>query len=122
LLRAAARRFGLILGGVLVGAGVPAALFALAAGIDLRRALSVAYYCVGAALLAGTVVTGVRGPFRADYKTEPGPLGRLIAPRSIRRATTEERGEGQRLAVFLFVVGMLILLVGAALDPIHNNF
>jgi hypothetical protein len=122
VLWAGARRFALIFAGVLLGTGIPALLIALAAGIDLRRALSVTYYCVGAALLAGTVVTGIRGPFRADYKTEPGPLGRLTAPRTIRKATIEERMEGHRLAVFLFAVGILVLIVGAALDPVHNNF
>lgn len=119
---AGARRFTIILGGVLVGTGIPAVLVGLALGVEIRRAVSVTFYCVGAALLAGTVITGVRGPLRADYKTEPGPLGRLVAPRNIRRATMEERSEGTRLAVFLFAVGMLVLLAGAALDPVHNNF
>ncbi len=121
MLRAGVRRFTLILLGVLVGTGIPAVLIGLAIG-EVRRALSVTYYCVGAALLVGTVVTGVRGPLRADSRTEPGPLGRLLAPRTIRRATAEERLEGHRLAIFLFVVGMLVLVVGAALDPVHNNF
>jgi hypothetical protein len=122
MLRAAARRFTIILVGILAGTGVPGALLGLAIGSGLRRSLSVTYYSVGAALLVGTVVTGVKGPFRAEYSTEPGPLGRLLAPRSIRSATTDERLEGQRLAVFLFVIGMIVLVIGAALDPIHNNF
>lgn len=121
MLRAGARRFTMIILGVLAGAGIPALLVGLAIG-EVRRAMSVTYYCVGAALLVGTVVTGVRGPLRADYHTEPGPLGRLLAPRTIRRRTAEERMEGHRLAIFLFVVGILILAVGAALDPVHNNF
>ena len=122
VLASGARRFTIILVGVLAGTGIPAVLVGLALGVGIRRAVSVTFYCVGAALLAGTVITGVRGPLRADYKTEPGPLGRLVAPRTIRRATAEERSEGTRLAVFLFAVGMLVLLVGAALDPVHNNF
>ena len=124
MLRAAARRFSLILGGTLVGTGVPGLLLGLAIGASARRSLSVTYYCVGAALLVGTVVTGVKGPFRAEYRgrVEPGPLGRLTAPRTLRRASTDERMEGQRLAGFLVAIGIIILAVGAAFDPIHNNF
>lgn len=124
MLQAAARRFSIILGGTLVGTGIPGLLLGLAIGAGARRSLSVTYYCVGAALLVGTVVTGVKGPFRGEFRgpAEPGPLGRLVAPRTLRRATTEERMEGQRLAVFLFVIGIIVLAIGAAFDPIHNNF
>ena len=122
MLRAAARRFTIILGGILAGTGVPGALLGFAIGSGLRRSLSVTYYSVGAALLVGTVIIGIKGPIRAEYSTEPGPLGRLLAPRSLRAATTDERMDGQRLAVFLFVIGMIVLVIGAALDPIHNNF
>jgi hypothetical protein len=122
--RAAARRFSIILGGTLVGTGVPGLLLGLAIGSSARRSLSVTYYCVGAALLVGTVVTGVKGPFRGEFRgrAEPGPLGRLVAPRTLRRATTDERMEGQRLSVFLFAIGIIVLRIGAAFDPIHNNF
>ncbi|HEV2591519.1 MAG TPA: hypothetical protein VGU02_06455 [Gaiellaceae bacterium] len=101
---------------------MPGLLFGLALGASARRSLSLTYYCVGAALLVGTVVTGVKGPFRAEYKTEPGPLGRLVAPRNLRKATMEERMDGQRLALFLFVIGIIVLAIGAAFDPVHNNY
>jgi hypothetical protein len=96
------------------------ALFGFAAGADLRRAISVGLYIVGAALLVGCFVVGVRGPLRgvsASGETVP-----LFGARGVRRATGSERSEASRTAILLFLIALSLILIGSAFDPVHSNF
>lgn len=106
---------------VLVGGTIVlSAVFGLAAGADLRRAISVGLYVVGAALLVGCFVVGVRGPLRGVSTT--GETVPLVGARGVRRATGDERSESARTAVLLFVIAISLIVIGSAFDPVHSNF
>ncbi len=115
-----------VLGGT---AAISGALGALA-GTSILHALAVGFYLVGAGILFGSLALGSRGPTRADRSAEGDPpflpLGPIpILPRgrrSRRKATPEERRESRRISLGLFVFGLLLVLVGAALDPTRRLF
>lgn len=120
-MRAAARRFALIFGGVTGGVAVVSLLIGLAAGSSARRALSVGFYVAGAALLAGSLIMGVRGPLRPEFRDDATGAGRWLGPRGVRRATPEERSSAHRSSLFLFGLGLLIIGLGSVLDPLRHN-
>lgn len=117
-MRAAARRFGLIFGGLTGGIAIVSLLLGLAAGSSVRRALSVGFYVGGAALLSGGLIMGVRGPLRPEFRDEGA--GRWLGPRSIRRATDEERSSAHRSTLFLVSMGFLLIAIGSVLDPRYS--
>jgi hypothetical protein len=101
------------------------------AGDSLLRSLAVGYYLVGAGILLCCLALGVRGPLRADRSAEAEdpvmstPLWSSLRPsgrRSVRKATVEERKTARRESLGLFVLGLLIVLLGTALDPTRRAF
>jgi hypothetical protein len=119
--RGALRRIGIILGSLIGGTAAISLLIGLAAGSSARRALSVGFYIAGAALLSGTLIMGIRGPLRPEWKDESQTMGRFLGPRGVRRATAEERSQSHRSSLFLFTLGIAMLGIGIVLDPVHNN-
>jgi hypothetical protein len=117
---------------VLVGgtAAISVAVGALA-GKDLSRSLAVGFYLVGAGVLLGSLALGSRGPMRADRSFDedstavvPSPIGppRVFGRRKLRKTTPEERRESKRESLGLFVLGLLLVLLGAAFDPTRHAF
>jgi hypothetical protein len=94
---------------------------------DLARSIAVGYYVVGACALIGSLAFGLRGPVRRDR--DPGDDDRpsaqslffggafLGARRTVRRTTPEERSESRRNSVLFFVFGVLLVALGAGIDP-----
>lgn len=119
-MRGALRRLSIILGSLVGGTAVISLLIGLAAGSSARRALSVGFYIGGAALLSGSLIMGVRGPLRPEWKDEQ-TAGRFLGPRGVRRATQDERSSAHRSSLFLFGLGLTMLVIGAVLDPVRNN-
>lgn len=119
-MRGALRRISIILGSLIGGTAVIALLIGLAAGSSARRALSVGFYIAGAALLSGTLIMGIRGPLRPEWKDEQS-MGRFLGPRGVRRATPEERSQSRSSSLFLFGLGLAMIGIGIVLDPVHNN-
>lgn len=136
MIRAGLRRLLVIVVVVLaVTATVSVALGALA-GSSLQHALAVGYYLVGVGVLLGSLAFGLRGPNRADRSpTEeyrPGPLGilfgggpaggRVAGRRPVRKATPEERRGARLASVGLFAFGVLLIVLGAVIDPSRRAF
>jgi hypothetical protein len=102
------------------------AIGALAHG-GLEHALAVGFYSVGAAILVGSLILGMRGPLRADWGEEdqgaamPSMRGAFM-PRLIRRTTPDERIDARRTSLALFFVGLVLILIGAGFDPTRNAF
>lgn len=92
---------------------------------NLARAVAEGFYVVGAAILVCSFVLGARGPLRADWgDSETGgsrPRAGVL-PRSIRRSTPEERTEAKHNSLALFALGIVLLLIGGAVDPTRRVF
>lgn len=95
-------------------------LFGLAAGSSARRALSVGFYIAGAALLSGTLIMGIRGPLRPEWR-DGETMGRFLGPRGVRKATPDERSQARSSSLFLFGLGVVMLGIAIVLDPVHHN-
>ena len=114
LLLAAVRRFATILAGV-VGATAAAALpLGLLLGAPIERSLAVGWYLSGCAFLLGAFFVGNRGPFR--IANEEGVVG-LRRPRGVRAVSALEHEETFNLSGVLVAVGLILLVLGAAIDP-----
>lgn len=120
MLLAGFRRLATIAGTVLAATVVVSVLLGLAAGANIERSISVGFYILGAVLLVGCFVFGVRGPLRGVSST--GDTSSLLGARRFRTATPEERGEATRTALLLFVVGLVIVVIGSVIDPAHKAF
>lgn len=122
MIRAGLRRILVILAVALgATAGISAALGALA-GKSILHALAIGYYVVGVALLLGSLAFGSRGPTRVDRSVEGDHPFHQIGRRRRRKATPEERSEARWVSLGLFAFGVLLVLVGAALDPERRLF
>lgn len=93
-----------------------ALVFGIAVGSDARRAISVAFYTVGAFLLIAGFFVGNRGPVR--LKGTGGDAGGpfFLGSRFVRWASPAEREENINLSAIFFVLGFLLILVGVAAD------
>jgi hypothetical protein len=115
-LRAAARRLGTVLGALTVATAVPALVIGLVAGASVGRALSVGWYGVGCVLLLSGFFVGNRGPAR--------PQGEgwsvFSLNRWVRWATPEEQRESISLSALLVILGFVLIVFGALVDP-HNS-
>lgn len=105
--------------------------------VSLERALAVGFYAVGAAVLLGSFVFGLRGPVRGEWRDdkegeiphavppEAVPRGGLLGgvmPRSVRRTTADERKEARLNSIALFVLGIALILIGSGFDPARKPF
>jgi len=120
MLRAAARRIAIISVALLGGTVVISALIGLAAGAGLERSISVGLYVLGALLLLGCFLFGVRGPLRGVSAT--GETVPVVGARGVRKASGDERTEATRVALLLFVLGLAVVFLASLIDPAHKNF
>jgi hypothetical protein len=114
------RRLATIAGGVLAATVVLSLLVGIPAGAGAERSISVGLYILGAMLLAGCFVFGVRGPLRGVSPT--GEATSIVGARRFRTATPDERTESTRVALLLFVLGLAIVVLGSVIDPAHRAF
>jgi hypothetical protein len=112
MIRAALRRFSLLLVSVAALTAVFAFVVGLAAGAGVSRSVSVGWYIVGSILLVGGFFVGSRGPAR--------PQGEGWFPFSTRRwvrwATQEEQTESISLSAILVVLGLVLIVLGVVAD------
>jgi hypothetical protein len=120
VLLGAARRILIIFGGAVAVTVVLSLLIGVAAGAGAARSVSVGLYLAGAALLVGCFVTGARGPLRGVARS--GETVPLLGARRVRRATAGERSDAARTAIFLFALGLVLIVFGALIDPAHKAF
>lgn len=111
-MRAAARRFGIVLGALAGGTAAFSLLLGLAFGSSVSRSLSLGWYGVGSVLLLSGFFVGNRGPSR--------PEGEGWSPFSLRRwlrwASPEEQRESLSLSAVLVLLGFLLIAFGALAD------
>ena len=105
-------------------AAISVALGALAHR-NLPHSIAVGFYVVGAGALVGTLAFGLRGPRRRDFSDVDAdrPSGQFLlvgAPRKLRRTTAEERSEARRNSLLFFAFAILLLALGAAVDPTRS--
>jgi hypothetical protein len=124
MLRAAGRRFALLLllaSGVIVLFAVPAGLLA---GTGLRRAISVGFYLVGCFLLVAGFFVGNRGPARPGSREDAAPAAGLfgigVAARGVRWATRDEQDEAINDSAVFVAIGFALILLGVAVDDRYH--
>jgi hypothetical protein len=121
MLRAAARRFSLLL---VATAGITSAvslLFGLLIGSSASRSVSVGLYLVGCFLLVSGFFVGNRGPARLrNPDDEGGAIGGMfgigVGRRRLRWATMEEREEAISNSAIFVVLGLALILLGVLAD------
>ena len=120
MLLGAARRILIIFAGVVGATVIVSLLIGLAAGSSAARAVSVGLYCAGVLMLVGCFVVGARGPLRGV--TQTGETVPLLGARRVRKATGDERSDAARTSLFLFLLGVVLVLIASLIDPTHKAF
>jgi hypothetical protein len=113
VLIAGAKRFLVLLAGIVVATSLVSLLLGLGLGARASRSLAVGFYLTGCALLLGGFFAANRGAFRVA--NEEGIVG-LRRPRGVRVASGEEQAETFNLTGLLAVAGILVIGLGVAID------
>ena len=116
MLLAAFRRFAVLLIGVGAGTVVLSVAVGALVGYSVGRSIAIGLYIVGSLFLLFGFFIGNRGPFRTRGDE---PFG-FFAPRSIRGATLEERHESINSSALLVAIGLVMIVLGLAVDPAHR--
>lgn len=124
---AALRRLAVLLAATALGVGAVAVLIGLAVGSPLGRAVSLAYYIVGAFLLVLGFFAGNRGPLRpklAEEEAEPiaALFGTGLALRRARPATWREQVDAVATAAIFLSVGAWLIILGVLADASVDLF
>jgi hypothetical protein len=115
LLRAAARRFGVLLVAVAGGTAVFSLLLGLALGASIARSISLGFYLVGSFLLIAGFFVGNRGPVRMKGDPGVGVFG-IFQNRRLRWATGSEQFESLSLSVVFVALGLALIILGVVTD------
>jgi hypothetical protein len=121
VLLAGLRRFAVLVA-IVVGVVFVLGLgYGALAHVALRRALSVTAYAVGALLMVFGVFHGIRPPLRVDDEHGiPGVFGVLLTRGRLRTATPDERADAISSSALFVVLGLLLVVLGGLLDPVHH--
>jgi|SRR5436190_6673289 len=111
MLRAALRRFVVVLAAAAGITFVCSAGVGLLLGASFSRAVSIGFYLVGSLLLLISFFVGNRGPVRPKGH---GPT--LFGARFMRWATPLEREESINESALYFAVGFFLIVLGIAAD------
>lgn len=111
MLRAALRRFLIILGASAGATFVGSILLGLAFGASFSRAVSIGFYLVGSFLLVAGFFVGNRGPVRPKGV---GPS--FFGQRFMRWATPHEREEALNESAVYIVIGFVLIVLGVVAD------
>jgi hypothetical protein len=115
MLRAAGRRFGLLLVGIAGGTAVVSLLLGLVFGAGVSRSVSLGYYIVGSFLLIAGFFVGNRGPVRVKGDSGFGMFG-IFLNRRLRWATGPEQVESLSLSVVFVALGLVLIFLGVLTD------
>ena len=111
MLRAAARRFFVLLGATAAVVAVFSVAIGLAVGASLNRALANGFEAFGCLLLLLGFFVGNRGPVRLKGDAVP-----FLGPRFLRWATPEEHKSTVAESAIFVVLGLLLVLIGVGID------
>jgi hypothetical protein len=110
MLVAAARRFLILLFGIVAASVAVSVSLGALLGASALRSVSLGLYLVGSFLLVGGFLTGNQRPWRSVG-------GDLLHGRGeIRRRTPEERQDALGLSVTCFAIGILVIALGVFAD------
>ena len=124
---AAARRIVLLFGLATIAIAAVSALIGIALGGPATRSASTGLYLVGCFLIVLGVFAGVRGPLRpAGDAEDVEPMGALLGvgifSKGSRHATTDERDDARSTAWLFLALGLVMVIVGIAVDPRTSLF
>ena len=115
MLRAAARRFAVILAIAVGTTAIVSLAIGLALGAGVSRSLSLGFYLVGSFLLIAGFFVGNRGPVRVKGDPGFGMFG-FFKNRRLRWATGEEQVESLSLSFVFVMLGIVLIVLGVAAD------
>jgi hypothetical protein len=125
VLRAALRRFLVLTVSVSIATLLGSLLLGFLAGTSVDRSLYLGFYWVGAFALIAGVFVGSRGPVRVKSESagsSPIPVPFFSGNRMLRWATQQEQEETIHNSGVFVAVGLVLLLIGFALDTRHSLF
>src|SRR6476620_5056240 len=104
-----------MLGTLVVGTAVVSLVIGFLFGASVSRSLSVGWYVVGCALLAGGCFVATRGPSRPQGEG----WSTFSVQRWVRWASPDEQHESISLSALLIAVGFVVIVLGAIADSRH---
>ena len=113
LLRAAAKRFAVVLAIAILGPSATFFLGGLALGVSANRSISLGLYLVGCFLLVSGFFLGNRGPLR--IVNEESLVG-LRRPRVLRTAGLSEQAESINTSAIMVAIGLVLVMLAAGID------
>ena len=121
MIRAALRRFALLLAGTAAATTAFSLAIGLLLGSTVSRSVSIGLYLVGCFLLVAGFFVGNRGPARPrGAEDEAGAVGGMfgvgVGRRRLRWATIEEREEAISNSAIFVVLGLALILLGVLAD------
>ncbi|MBA2475477.1 MAG: hypothetical protein H0V40_05930 [Actinobacteria bacterium] len=121
MLRAAARRFAILLAAVAGGTIAVSLAAGLLLGSAADRSISVGLYLVGSFLLVAGFFVGNRGPARikgdgSELPAAAGMFGIGVGSGRLRWATPSEREEALSNSAIFVSLGFALILLGVAAD------
>jgi hypothetical protein len=123
MLVAGIKRLAVLVGMVLAVAVVAGVLGALLLHVPLRRSVSVACYGLGSFFLVSGFFHGVRPVIRVEEETGVmSVFGILLTHGKLRTASMDERYEAISSSALFVVVALVLILIGALIDPVHHLF
>jgi hypothetical protein len=115
VVRAAAKRFTLLLLGIAGGTALCSLLLGFAAGSGVSRSISLGFYVVGSFLLIAGFFVGNRGPARV--KGDPGfSMFGFFRDRRLRWASGAEQLESLSLSFVFVALGLVLIILGVVTD------
>jgi hypothetical protein len=96
------------------------ASFGLLVDASILRSIAIGFYLVGCFVLIGAFFFGNRGPVRSQGEDVGSILG--LGSRRLRWATREEHEEAVNAPAVLLPLGIVLILLGIACDPMHSLF
>ena len=117
MLVAALRRLAFALVLALGVTAVLSLLLGLLIGAGVNRSLTLGFYLGGSFLLVVGFFVGNRGPVRTKGEATP-----LLGPRFLRWATPEEHQSTIAESAIFIVLGLLLILIGLAIDSRYHLF
>jgi hypothetical protein len=122
MLVAALRRFAILLIAIGVGTLVVSILLGLLLGASLPRSIALGFYLVGCFLLLAGFFFGNRGPVRPKGDVDTGGMFMRAASRRLRWATRDEQEESINSSAVFVLLGVVLIVLGAASDNRHALF
>jgi hypothetical protein len=122
LLLPALRRFTKLLIVIGLGTTLVSIVLGLLLGASLPRSIALGFYLVGSFLLLAGFFFGNRGPVRPKGDVDTGGMLYNPASRRLRWATRDEQEESINSSAVFVLLGVVLIVLGAASDNRHTLF